>query len=187
MRRIASLAVLAWALGAAGTASAGPIVSGGPWYEFIFGDVGSSAIEGTGATPSSGGNSVYADPPPWTFTSPLSGSVFTVTDAFITGDAFEVFDNGVSIGSTPLVPEGTSGSDDPAVTVLDPAFSHASFLLGAGEHSITIVTLASPFGSGAAYFRLDAINAVPEPSTLALASLGGLGVVGRLIRRRKGA
>jgi hypothetical protein len=79
----------------------------------------------------------------------------TVTDAFLKGDAFEVFDSGVSIGTTPAVPTGSDCGSDPAVCVNDPAVSHRAFNLGPGPHSITIKAVTSPFGAGAAYFRVD--------------------------------
>ena len=152
-----------------GPASAGSITVGGPWYEFAFGDVGSFATRGTGTIPSSGGNSVYADLPPWTFSADAGGVLLTVTDAFIHGDAFTIFDNAVEIGSTPLVAHGGGSTTDPAVALLDPGFSHAEFWLGPGDHSITIQMLASPYTSGAAYFRADV---VPAPGALLLLGSG---------------
>jgi hypothetical protein len=150
-------------------ASAGPITVGGPWYEFGFGATGSFAVNGSHTSPSSGGNSVQADDPPWTFTASAGGVLLTVTDAFNKGDAFTIFDNAVSIGSTPLVAQGGVSVSDPAITVLDPTWSHAEFLLGPGSHSITIQALASPYDGGAGYFRADVI---PAPGALLLLGSG---------------
>ncbi len=142
---------------------AGPIPLGGTWIEFGFGTSGSFATgcqpadpAGLYCSPSSAGNSVFGDAPPWTFTAPPQGATLTVTDAFMYGGSFEAFDFGVSIGSTPSVPTtgGTCG-DNPDVCLTDPLASHAVFPLKAGPHQITIKVLVSPIGSGAAYFRVD--------------------------------
>lgn len=79
-----------------------------------------------------------------------------MTDAFLKGDRFEIFDGGVSIGMTSAVPTNTADcGSDPAVCVSDPTVSHGAFNLGPGSHSITIKAQNSPFGAGAAYFRID--------------------------------
>src|SRR2546423_5642189 len=143
-------------------ALAGPIAVGGPWYEFSFGAVGSNAGACTSCFPSSGGNSVFADGSPWTFTASAGGAVFIVTDAFGRGDSFNVFDFGSFISTTPTVSASDNNCDDPAVCVLDPSYSHGLFNLGPGPHSLSITMFNSPFGGGAAYFRADAV-AVPEP------------------------
>jgi hypothetical protein len=179
--QVASCAVLLCAAATtvcAGTISPNP--PGGPWYEFEFGTVGTHAINGSVATPSSGGNSIAADDPPWTFAGPAT---FTNTDAFNQGDSFDVLDFGAFAFTTPLVAQGTGSSNDPDVTGIDPSYSHASFQFAVGPNSITIVTTASPFQGGNAYFRIDA---VPEPSTLVLATLAlvaGLPPLARMSRR----
>jgi hypothetical protein len=95
--------------------------------------------------------------PPWTFVAPSDGLRLTVTDAFLKGGSYEVLDMGVSIGSTPAVPSSSvSCGSDPVPCLADPTVSHGVFNLGPGPHSITIRAVASPFGSEAAYFRVDA-------------------------------
>ena len=178
MRLLSNLAIGCLLLAATMPAFAGPVTVGGPWYEFEFGGVGTWAFSDPGGLiPSSGGNSVFADDPPWTLTAGAAGALLTVTDAWSKGDAFEIFDSSVSIGSTPLVASVAGSVSDPAICVLDPTISHAVFSLAAGPHSITIQTIASPYGSGGAYFRADnaGAGAIPAPSALLLVMSGLLG------------
>lgn len=159
-------------------AFAGPAIAGSigldQWYEFEFGLTGSMATDGSSTVASSGGNSVFADSPAWTITL-LSGADLTVTDAFLKGDEFEVFNFGSSIGSTPVVASSGSGTNDPELAILDPGYSSASFFLAPGSYSFTIKVTDSPFGGGAGYFR---VASVPEPSTLLLLGGGLLGLAG---------
>ena len=65
--------------------------------------------------------------------------VVTVTDAFCGGDRFTVSDGVTTLGTTSAVPvEGCPGTDiaDPDLALANPAFSHGSFVVGAGSHSI---------------------------------------------------
>ena len=83
----------------------------------------------------------------------------TVTDAYCTGDQFEVFDNGTDIGPTSI--PGTSTCTDyttnPDTALASPKWSHGVFDLGPGSHSLTFKPIASPFGSGGAFFRVDSV------------------------------
>ena len=76
-----------------------------------------------------------------------------MTDAFLNGDVFEVFDNNVSIGQTSAVAPSGSCGDDPVPCFGDPASSSAEFPLGPGNHSITI-TPTDTVAPGAAYFAI---------------------------------
>jgi hypothetical protein len=189
-KAIFRLALAAALLTVAPVSFAGLILPG-TWYEFGFTDVGVPATGcfpddpgGNFCIPSSGTPTQFLDAPPWTFTA-ASAATLTVTDAFASGDRFEVFDLGVSIGLTSL-PTATAlidCGDDPVVCLATAGMSIATFVLAAGPHSITLVPVLSPGGLGSAYL-LVAAAVVPEPGSLWLASLGLLGLsvlrVGRM-------
>ncbi|MBV8886185.1 MAG: PEP-CTERM sorting domain-containing protein [Chroococcidiopsidaceae cyanobacterium CP_BM_RX_35] len=150
------------------------ITVNGPWYEFSFAEVGKDASgcfpadpNGIDCIPSSSGNSVSVGAAPWDYTS-QSDTVLTVTDVSLRGDAFEVFDNGISMGTTPRVAAVGGCGDDPVPCLADPLVSHNSFLLTPGNSSIAIrpTALLAP---GSAYFRVET---VPEPSTIFLNAIG---------------
>jgi hypothetical protein len=109
---------------------------------------------------------------PFTFTH--SGPVVVrVTDAFCRGDEFELFDAGVSVGRTSAVATDLNCSGGPVAPdelFLDPTYSHGSFTLGPGSHSITIVAVENPFGGGAAFIRVDSL---PLPTSKDQCKNGG--------------
>jgi hypothetical protein len=144
------------------------ITIGSGWQEFSYITPGFAARgcspadpQGPLCTPSSAANSTFAGTPPWTFTGPAS---LTVTDAFTSGDVFQVFDNNVFVGATSAATTGTNCGSDPAVCVTNTAISHATFTLGDGAHSITIIptAVALPGAGGVGYFRLDSISTSPN-------------------------
>lgn len=142
----------------------------GSWIEFSHSGPGTFAMgcqqggdpNGFQCIESFAGNSTFGSAPPWTFTAPSAGAALTLTDAFIRGEAFEVFDFGVSIGTTPTVSAVGGCGDNPDNCLADPLVSHAVFPLAAGAHEITIKVTASGYGSGAAYFRVAAAAPADE-------------------------
>lgn len=170
--------------------SAGPVLSD-VWYEFGFADVGVGATgcdpadpAGAFCIPSSGTPTEFLDAPPWTFVAAAAGATLTVTDAFLSGDQFEFFDFGSSIGLTspPSAVAVVDCGDDPEVCITTAGMSTGSFVLAAGAHSITLAPVLAPEGGGAGYLRVTGA-AIPEPSSLALIALGVLALFALRLRR----
>jgi len=151
---------LSLGLGAAHASTA--ITPANGWVQFGFGGVGSS----------------FSDD--FTFNGPVT---LKVTDAFLSGDQFAVYDNGVLLGdtSTPTIGDDVGGNYDAAYA--DSNFSHGSWVLGAGAHDISGLVLQSPYGGGGAALQIAA--GVPEAATWAMMLLGfGLGGAALRTRRR---
>ncbi len=112
---------------------------GAGWTSFGFAEVGTTAG-------------------PLTFTT-TGPSLLKITDAYCAGDRFRVYDNGQLLGETSAARltacTFTGRTNDPAEADAVWAYSHGAFALPAGAHSITIQTLASPFGPGGAFVRVD--------------------------------
>jgi hypothetical protein len=157
-------------------ASAGPIPFN-QWLQFAFTDPGVST---TGCFPtdpagdfclaSSGTPTLFLDAPPWTF-SLIAPATLKVTDAFTSGDQFELLNFGVPFAMTSLpVPLNDCG-DDPVPCFADANMSTLSQVLAPGNYSLTIAPLAAPDGPGSAYFIVETA-AVPEPSLILLIASG---------------
>ena len=120
-----------------------------------------------------------------TFSS-LFGTVLQVTDAFISGENFRVVIDGQTFFTPAATPFAVVNVFDPNEAFANPGYSHGSWSLTPGAHSVDIfaVNTATPSSGGAAYVRV-LTSTVPEASTYAymLAGLLTLGVGAR--RRRK--
>lgn len=164
------------ALAGASVASHASVISADSWVGFCFDGVGSAAYSGCqNMAPQTSGNA-------FTFTLVSSGEI-KVTDAFLYGDSFDVYDFGTPLFMTNSVGSSGGGSSNPDLAWADPLFSHGSAILGAGSHSITIFAAASPHGTGAAYMGVFTAP-VPVPAAAWLFGSGLLGLVGMARSRR---
>ncbi len=135
----------------------------GGWYEFFFDGVGSSWFD------------------TFDFVLPGTGTL-TVTDAFLSGDQFDV--TGFGLTSTPTSVGDSIGNDyDTAAS--DSRWSTGVWTLDPGTYSITGTSVLSPFGGGGAALRVDTSNPVPEPATLFLLGSGLIGLAGVRKRSKK--
>lgn len=153
-------------------AQAATLTVDGGWTTFLFGESGSIITDE--ATGDSSYDFLLAE-----------SAVLKVTDAYIIGDVFEIFDNGVSIFTTGPFDLGGLPTTHPEAAFNGSVYSHGSFVLGAGSHSITGVATSSPTGSGGAFIELTKA-AVPEPAAWAM-MIAGFGMVGQMVRRRRSA
>jgi hypothetical protein len=162
--------------------SAGPITTD-QWYTFGFDGVGSALF----ACPATCENGVHPpsialpSDPPWTITLPTAGQLI-VTDAFVPGDQFSLFDNGVLLGdtSTPVIDQTASCFNDISACLGFSDISKGVFALAAGNHAFSGTAIQSPIGGGVAYLE---VRLVPEPATAALLALP-LIALGALVRQR---
>lgn len=182
-----ALAAAAAFFGHVAGASAGPITVG-QWYTFGFGTTGSALSSSCLTTCENGIHPPSIALPsdsPWTFTLPTGGE-FIVTDAFMPGDQFSLFDHGTSIGdtSTPVIDHESSCFNDISACLAFSEISKGTFALTAGDHAITGTVIQSPFDGGVGYFQ---VRAVPEPATMSLlaASLVALGMISYRRRARR--
>jgi len=181
MRKLLLIAAALVPLTAA-PARAEPIALG-VWYEFVHQGEGMFVKPCIGfmCVPSSAGNTSFAPEQPWAVLLNAPG-VLTIADAFASGDQFEAFSNGRSLGLTSATVPFQHCGDNPAACIDWFGMSSGMFALDAGRHLLAIRTFASRSGSGASYFRVDAPAVVPEPGSLILLG-SGLYLVRRLRQR----
>jgi PEP-CTERM motif-containing protein len=172
-----ALVIIGGILGITRQASAGPITTD-IWWQFAFSDPGVLATgcdpadpAGPFCIPSGGTPTSFINAPPWTITVPAGGALLTVTDAFSSGDRFQIFDFGMSLGLTslPAAAGVVNCGADPVPCLAAMGISHGVFGLATGNHSLTLVPTASVTGGGSGYLQ---VAVVPEPATMLLVGTG---------------
>jgi hypothetical protein len=120
-----------------------PLVVGSGWNTFTWFSLNATNQEGA-----------------WTFTSAVPISL-KITDAYVLGDRFRIFDFGAQIGTTSVPAASGPSTDDFATAFAGGVYSSGTFFLAPGSHSITINTI-SGLDSGAGGIRAD-VSTAPAP------------------------
>jgi hypothetical protein len=169
------------ALAVASTAAkADVLVLNGGWDTFYFQGANINANPPT----TSPFQDLSANPLEFDFT--LSGPAFLkVTDAFYTGDRFDITINGVDQGPTSPRTFDVVYTDSFDSAFHNPSFSSAYYYLPDGSYTVTGLAINSPYGSGAGGIELS--SNIPEPAGWALMLTGLAGVGGMARNRRRAA
>jgi len=128
-------------------------------------------------------NAAYTDSVSSSYDFTLTDSAyFRITDYFIVGDIYSVWDGGSYLGDTDFVGFSSSFPDDASANAgwMSASFSSAEFFLTAGVHSLAIQGDGAGGIPAGFYTRLDTAS-VPDASIMLLlgSSLFGLGVFSR--------
>ena len=108
-----------------------------------------------------------------------------VTDAYLSGDRFEVLINEMSRGltSAPTSIEADAGNMFD-FAYADPRWSSGHYFLKPGSYTVSGFVIESPYQGGPAAIQLRSVSSVPEPASWAMMLLG-LVAVGAFVRRRR--
>lgn len=137
-----------------GTTQAAPITIGGGWQQFIWGEDGDAWND-------EGAFEFAAESP----------TNLKVTDLFLTGEQFDVYDGDILIGTTSMPTSDESRTEDYDEAYFSPLWSSGIFHLEPGSHSITIQTIVNSLDIGAGGLRVDAAS-IPTPGAVLLGMLG---------------
>lgn len=139
--------------------NAGTISQDAGWYSFCVGNVG-QGISDSNHTCWNQSIGLTSN----TISFAASGKVeLRVTDAFISGESFRVIIDGRSRITSPSVAWNATGVYDPNVAYADSRYSHGSWILDAGDHTVDIFALTTvSAGGGAAYVELVSAGIAPS-------------------------
>lgn len=121
-------------------------------------------------------NSFFSEGP-WTWDSPLLPVKFTITDLYVVSDQFVVYDYGVTVATTPSLPDwdvlkyetaftSPPWTNNPDTALAGNFFSSAIIIFPPGEHSITIQDIhipprtagGNPCSDGTVAFKAEQID-----------------------------
>lgn len=163
-RRLATVALVLFALGGAPAAHATAITVDGGWSLFQW-TGGAGAID----TPADG----------FQFTS-ASSVIVQITDSSLIGDLFQIFVNGASVATSSATNPGEfgfpSGAFNGPAAWADARLSKVALALGPGSYDIDIVVTTSVGSTGGGFIQV--LSVVPEPRMLALLALGCVALLG---------
>ena len=128
------------------SAAAQDTLVAGTWYAVGFDGPGTALSPCAGCQPSTNPSSVAVPAAPWTITV-AAGQQLVMVDAWRSGDQFQLFSNGATLGTTSAPTSGGDCGSDLTCAMGDARFSQGSFVLSAGTHTLTGLQVAGEWGA----------------------------------------